>query len=68
MHAQAAAISLFTAVAAFFAAVGALAANIGLYRLDKKFDRMTEGIDTPENAHNAHVNAPGTSPGLHPTR
>ena len=41
-----------------------LTANVWLYRLDKKFDRMTGRIDTLENAHNAHVNAPG----LHATR
>ena len=47
------AISLFTAVTALVAAVGALTANVWLYRLDKKFDRMTGRIDTLENAHNA---------------
>lgn len=58
------AIGLFTAVTALVAAIGALTANVWLYRLDKKFDRMTGRIDTLENAHNAHVNAPG----LHATR
>ena len=53
------AIGLFTAVTAPVAAVGALTANAWLYCLDKKFDRVTGRIDTLENAHNAHVNAPG---------
>ena len=63
MDAQAA-ISLFTAVTALVAAVGALTANVRLYRLDRKFGRMTGHVDTLENAHNAHANAPG----LHATR
>ena len=58
MDAQAA-ISLFTAVTALVAAVGALTANVRLYRLDRKFGRMIGHIDALENAQNAHANAPG---------
>ncbi len=42
-----------------FTAGGVLLANVWLWILNGKFDRLKGRLDAVETAHNTHVNVPG---------
>ena len=56
-------LEVFTAGAAFVGALTGLLNSYGLFRLNAKMDRFTGRVEAVENAHNAHVNAPGLHAG-----